>query len=56
MLKDKTQEEENSFKDTETYENAAVESLMNEKCKNSLIIYNEKVAANHNDKTIDYHN
>ena len=29
---------------------------MNERYKNSLIIYTEKIAVSHNDKTIDYHN
>ena len=29
---------------------------MNEKYKNSLIIYNGRIAGNHNDKIIDYHN
>ena len=50
------EEEDNSFKNREIYENVAVEDLMNEKYKKSLIIYNDKMTVNHNDKIIDYHN
>ena len=56
MIEEKIQEEDNTFKNREIYENVAVEDLMNEKYKSSLIIYNEKIAVNHNDKIIYYHN
>ena len=55
MIEEKMEEEDNLFKDREIYENVAVEDLMNEKYKNSLIIYNEKFAVNHNEKIMDYH-
>jgi hypothetical protein len=39
---EKVEEEYTSFKNREIYENVSIEDLMNEKYKNSLIIYTEK--------------
>ena len=50
------EEEASSFNSREIYRHVAVEDLMNEKYKNSLIIYNAKIAVNHNIKLIDHHN
>ena len=46
----------NIFADRVIFENVDIKDLMDEKYKNALIIYNEKVAVNHNEKTVDYHN